>query len=108
MSPAARATFCFDEPPWRGWPSISTEIVPAADALFPGMFARLSIPLGSKIRIRLPSRAVAQAGQLEFVYVRTPAGDARRFVRTGTPESDGTVIVRRGISSGEIVVVPEL
>jgi RND family efflux transporter MFP subunit len=83
-------------------------LLPTVDGLFPGMFARLSIPLGSEIHIRVPSRAVAQAGQLEFVYVRTPAGDERRFVRTGTPESDGTVIVRSGISSGEIVVVPEL
>lgn len=105
-------------------PAVVEEIVPAADpssrtftlkallptveGLFPGMFARLSIPLGSEVRIRLPSRAIAQAGQLDFVYVRTSAGDLRRFVRIGTPESDGTVIVRSGISSGEIVVVPEL
>ena len=105
-------------------PAVVEEIVPAADpgsrtfmlkallpsveGLFPGMFARLSIPLGTEVRIRLPGSAVRQAGQLDFVYVRTPAGDERRFVRVGAPEPDGTIIARSGISSGEIVVVSEL
>jgi membrane fusion protein, multidrug efflux system len=83
-------------------------LLPSVDGLFPGMFARLAIPLGTEVRIRVPVNAVHQAGQLDFVYVRTAAGDERRFVRIGNTESDGTVIVRSGISNAEIVVVPEL
>jgi len=83
-------------------------LLPQVEGLFPGMFARVMIPLGTEERIRIPSSAVRQAGQLEFVYVRTTAGDERRFVRTGGLESDGTVIVRSGLSSGESVVVPEV
>lgn len=83
-------------------------LLPQVDRLFPGMFARVMIPLGTEERVRIPSNAVQHAGQLDFVYVRTPSGDERRFVRIGAPESDGTVIVRSGLASGESVVVPEV
>jgi RND family efflux transporter MFP subunit len=81
-------------------------LLPQVDGLFPGMFARVMIPLGTEERIRIPASAVERAGQLEFVYVRTTAGDERRFVRIGRLESDGTVVVRSGLASGESVVVP--
>ncbi len=61
------------------------------------MFARLLIPLGTEERLRIPFSAVHQAGQLDFVYARTPSADERRFVRIGKPDSDGTVIVRSGL-----------
>ncbi len=83
-------------------------LLPQVEGLFPGMFARLMIPLGTQVQLRIPLAAVQRAGQLDFVYVRTPAGDERRFVRIGKPESDGTVIVRSGIVSNESVVVPQL
>lgn len=81
-------------------------LLPQVDGLFPGMFARLMIPLGTEERIRIPASAVEHAGQLEFVYVRTTTGDERRFVRIGREESDGTVVVRSGLAGGESVVVP--
>lgn len=81
-------------------------LLPQVDGLFPGMFARLMIPLGTEERIRIPANAVEHAGQLEFVYVRTTSGDERRFVRIGGLESDGTVVVRSGLAGGESVVVP--
>ena len=83
-------------------------LLPQVDGLFPGMFARLMIPLGTEEQLRIPVAAVQHAGQLDFVYVRTPSGDERRFVRIGKPESDGTVIVRSGIAHAESVVVPHL
>jgi membrane fusion protein (multidrug efflux system) len=105
-------------------PAIVEEIVPAADpgsrtftlkallpqvdGLFPGMFARVRIPLGTEETIHIPAAAVQRAGQLEFVYVRTSDGDERRFVRTAGPQSDETVIVRSGIANGESVVVPQM
>ena len=78
-------------------------LMPPMEGVFPGMFARLDIPLGTVESIRIPTRAVHRSGQLEFVYVRTDAGDARRFVRLG--ESDGdTVVVRSGLRAGEVVI----
>jgi multidrug efflux pump subunit AcrA (membrane-fusion protein) len=70
------------------------------------MFARVTIPLGVEQRIRIPSRAVQHAGQLDFVYVRTPDGDERRYVRVGAIDPDGTVVVHSGLASGESVVIP--
>jgi RND family efflux transporter MFP subunit len=103
-------------------PAVVEEIVPAADpgsrtfvlkallpdleGVFPGMFARLAIPLGDEVHIRIPAAAVHEAGQLDFVYVRTPAGDERRFVRLGAARDDGTVIVRSGLANDETLVVP--
>lgn len=83
-------------------------LVPQVPGLFPGMFARVMIPLGTEARVRIPSRAVLQAGQLDFVYVRTSSGDERRYVRIGSSQSDGTVIVRSGVSNGESIVIPEV
>jgi RND family efflux transporter MFP subunit len=81
-------------------------LVPSVDGLFPGMFARLDIPLGPQSRIRVPVAAVTHSGQLDFVYVRTDAGDERRFIRLGDVLGD-LVEVRSGIASGEVVVVTE-
>jgi len=102
-------------------PSVVEEIVPSADptsrtfllkarltdieGLFPGMFARLTIPVASTRRVWVPMRAVQEAGQLRFVYVRGDETDARRFVRLGD-ESGDLVEVRSGLEGGETVVMP--
>lgn len=78
-------------------------LVPPMEGVFPGMFARLDIPLGTVESIRIPSRAVHKSGQLEFVYVRTDSGDVRRFVRLGEAEGD-SVVVRSGLRPSEVVV----
>jgi RND family efflux transporter MFP subunit len=83
-------------------------LLPQVDGLFPGMFARLMIPLGTEVQLRIPAAAVQRAGQLDFVYVRTAIGDERRFVRIGKVESDATVIVRSGLANGESVVIPQV
>ncbi len=81
-------------------------LVPTVDGLFPGMFARLDIPLGQVERLRIPTGAVQHGGQLDFVHVRTDAGDERRFVRLGERAGD-TVLVLSGVAAGEVVVVTE-
>lgn len=73
--------------------------------LFPGMFARLTIPIADAERVWIPARAVQQAGQLRFVYVRGDDADVRRFVRLGETSGD-RVEVRSGLANGEAVVVP--
>ncbi len=76
------------------------EIVPSADpgsrtflvkvsltggaGLYPGMFGRLLIPIGKIEKIYIPTAAVTQVGQLDFVIVKTAQGAVRRYVRLGS------------------------
>ncbi len=101
--------------------AVVEEIVPAADptsrtfvlkarldsaaGMFPGMFARLSIPVAATEGIWVPANAVQRAGQLSFVYVRKAGGDQRRFVRSGNTRAD-LVEIRSGLASGETIIVP--
>ena len=83
-------------------------LLPSLDGLFPGMFARLEIPMDPVIRVRIPMEAVTEAGQLTFVTVRGAARDERRLVRIGQRDDSGRVAVESGLSAGEVIVVPEL
>lgn len=101
--------------------AVVEEIVPAADptsrtfvlkarlasasGMFPGMFARLSIPVAEVEGIWIPASAVQRAGQLSFVYVRTAETDQRRFVRLGKTAAE-LVEIRSGLASGEAIVIP--
>ena len=101
--------------------AVVEEIVPASDptsrtfvlkarlanatGLFPGMFARLSIPVAAMESIWVPANAVQRAGQLSFVYVRKAGDDQRRFVRLGDTRAD-LVEVRSGLASGETIILP--
>lgn len=79
--------------------------MPRLEGLFPGMFARLEIPFGTEPRLLIPQAAVQRAGQLTFVYVRTPRTDTRRFVRLGAT-IEGRVIVNSGLDVGETILIP--
>ncbi len=101
--------------------AVVEEIVPSADptsrtfvlkarlsnatGMFPGMFARLSIPVAEVEGIWVPANAVQRAGQLSFVYVRSAGEDQRRFVRLGKTAAD-LVEIRSGLASGEAIVIP--
>lgn len=79
----------------------------AADAdLFPGMFGRLLVPVGQRRILALPSAALTQAGQLDFVMVKTPQGPVRRYVRLGSHASDKRVEIVSGLAPGEEVILP--
>jgi membrane fusion protein (multidrug efflux system) len=98
------------------------EIVPASDpgsrtfvakvglaadpALFPGMFGRLTIPLGTVERYLVPERAVYRVGQLEYVDAVVEGRLQRRLVRTGDRTPDGWIEVRSGLAPGESVALP--
>jgi membrane fusion protein (multidrug efflux system) len=103
-------------------PAVVEEIVPSADPgsrtflikallppqpdLYPGMFARLEIPLGSEPRLFVPEAAVIRAGQLDFVYVEGSSGPRRQTVRLGGT-ADGEVEVMSGLAAGQVIIVPE-
>jgi len=80
-------------------------LLPAVPDLYPGMFARLDIPTGTRERLLVPAAAVQRSGQLRFVYVR--AGDVvqRRFVRVGETYPGGVELVS-GVNPNELVIVP--
>jgi RND family efflux transporter MFP subunit len=81
-------------------------LLPQQADLYPGMFARLEIPVGQRPRLVVPESALIRTGQLTFVYVEGEAGDARRrAVRTGSAE-EGLVEVISGLKPGDVVIVP--
>lgn len=100
------------------------EIVPSADpasrtfvvkarlpddaSLYPGMFARLLIPLGEREALYLPRAAVARVGQLEYVEIPTDTGPRRRFVRIGAAAEGAPerLEVLSGLTAGESILVP--
>ncbi|MEQ8661347.1 MAG: efflux RND transporter periplasmic adaptor subunit [Gammaproteobacteria bacterium] len=77
----------------------------AAQGLYPGMYGRVAIAVGSTRELRVPDAAVRRVGQLEYVVVRGAGGDERRFVRTGRIAGDGSLEVLSGLSAGEQVVL---
>jgi RND family efflux transporter MFP subunit len=81
--------------------------VPALPALYPGMFGRLLIPLGTVEHVSVPASALRRVGQLEYVLVAREAGALRRYVRTGVARHEGRVEVLSGLRPGERVVLAQ-
>ncbi len=82
-------------------------LLPKQADLYPGMFARLEIPVGERPRLAVPEAALIRTGQLLFVYVEDDAGNAiRRTVRTGAVDG-GRVEVISGLTAGDMVIVPD-
>jgi RND family efflux transporter MFP subunit len=76
--------------------------------VFPGMFGRLRIPLGTREVVRAPQSAVTRVGQLETVLVRIAQESwARRFVTTGNRFDDGSVEILSGLEGGETLGLEE-
>ncbi len=74
--------------------------------LLPGMYGRVSIPVGRSERIWIPTQAVRNLGQLDLV--ETVDADnrlTRRFVRLGR-EDRGRVEVLSGLKAGERIALP--
>jgi RND family efflux transporter MFP subunit len=80
--------------------------VPSVKPLLPGMFGRVSIPVGVADRLFVPTTAVRQLGQLDLVEVVATDGTlSRRFVRVGPTVGDHVEILS-GVSEGETVALP--
>lgn len=79
--------------------------LPVVERIFPGMFARLEVPVGTQRQILIPAAALHQSGQLYFVDVPRNGASARRFVRPGAPSANDLVEIRSGLDEGETVLV---
>jgi RND family efflux transporter MFP subunit len=80
--------------------------VPSAKPLLPGMFGRMSIPVGSVERLFVPQSTVQHVGQLDLVEVLGTDGSlTRRFVRAGPAVGDKVEILS-GLREGETVALP--
>ncbi len=96
------------------------QIVPAADPasrsflvkvtitdpakLYPGMYARMRLPIDQQQQLEIPSSAVTRIGQLTYVHVAGESGAELRAVRLGH-EADGRCEVLAGLAEGERVFV---
>ena len=101
-------------------PGVVDEIVPAADpasrsflvkihvedtrGLYPGMYARMSVPLGIDQRIELPVGAIREVGQLMLVEVVRDGQVVRRAIRLGGRDKE-RVEVLSGLNAGERVLI---
>lgn len=77
---------------------------PCPSGVYPGMFARLHIPVGTRDVLRVTPAAIRRVGQLEMVYV-VLEGDRvlRRLIQTGSRGEEG-VEVLAGLQNGERIL----
>ena len=71
--------------------------------LLPGMYAELRVPAGEESLLLVPQQRVAEIGQLNLVWVATPQGAERRFVRLG-PTVGEEVAVIAGLQAGDALL----
>lgn len=76
----------------------------ATPGLSSGQFARLLVPVGESVSLRVPVSAVIQRGQLEIVFVVAEQRAQLHLVRTGKRFGDETEILS-GLHAGDAVVV---
>jgi RND family efflux transporter MFP subunit len=74
-------------------------------ALMPGMFARLSLPLGASRGILIPLAAVKTVGQLTMVRVAVDQTAQLRQVKIGRQIGD-QVEVLAGLQAGDRIILP--
>lgn len=110
-------------PAMGGAPGLSAvveEIVPTADpltrtflvkaalpdtpGLYPGMFGRLYVPVGTRQAVVVPRAAVRRVGQLEMVTVVRDGRRRSYAVKTGQALDGGMVEILSGLSGGETLV----
>lgn len=76
--------------------------LPELAGLYPGMYAKLLVPTGSRKALVIPKDAVIRVGQLETVLVKTETSWMTVHVKTGQHLEQG-VEVLSGLSEGDVV-----
>jgi len=89
--------------------------VPPTEGLYPGMFGKLRLQLGTRETVLVPASALVRVGQLEMVCLESEGegeGEGqcnvdvvRRLVTTGGRFGDRVEILS-GLTGGEVLAVP--
>lgn len=78
--------------------------LPPTPGLRAGSFARVAVPMGEIDGLRVPSEAVIQRGQLEYIFVVAEGKAQLRLVKTG--KHDGKEVeLLAGAAAGDRVVI---
>jgi RND family efflux transporter MFP subunit len=79
--------------------------LPAGEyGVYPGVLLKVAFVTGSEERLLLPAQALVRRGEIEGAYVIAADGTLSfRYLRTGTPASDGRIPVLAGLVAGERV-----
>ena len=78
--------------------------LPGKENLYPGMFAKIYIPLGEQEIILIPEQALLKIGQLEAVDVIEDGRVVRRTIRVGKIFPEGLEVVS-GLKEGDEVIL---
>jgi RND family efflux transporter MFP subunit len=80
--------------------------LPEDELIYPGMFGRVLIEVGTRENLYLPTDAVRSVGQIDYVAtLREGKPESIRFVKLGEGRQEGLVEVLTGLESGEEVAV---
>jgi RND family efflux transporter MFP subunit len=77
--------------------------LPSGAGLMPGRFARLLVPVGEGVSIRVPASALVRRGQLEILFVSMSDRAQLRLVKSGKRWGDAVEILS-GLEDRELVV----
>jgi RND family efflux transporter MFP subunit len=78
--------------------------LPATPGLRAGSFARVAVPMGEIDGLRVPSEAVIQRGQLEYIFVVADGKAQLRLVKTGKHDGQEVELLA-GAAAGDRVVI---
>ncbi len=78
--------------------------LPGSRGLMSGQFARLAVPVGETLSLRVPASAVVLRGQMEIVFAVENQHARLHLVKTGRQLKDETEILS-GLDSGDSVIV---
>lgn len=82
-------------------------VLTTPDTLYPGMYGKVTVPVGERQGLFVPQAWIEQQGQLTFVWVDTEQGIERRIVRLGdvfSQEQQPWVEIVAGLQAGDHVV----
>ncbi len=84
---------------------IRVELDEGQHGLYPGMFVKLELDIGTQKRLILPAGALVYRGEVTGVFVVKGADISFRYVKTGRQYSDGHIEIHAGLEAGEQVAL---
>jgi HlyD family secretion protein len=78
--------------------------LPEVEGLYPGMFGRLMVPVGTVSVVWIPEAALRRVGQLEMVTARIGNEWRDIYVKAGRT-AEGRVEILSGLAGGEVLAV---